>query len=340
MISVVVNDQHVTAAAIERSGRVLLPFRAIFGALGATVEYRASSGSVIAKRGDRIVVLKTPLTIAGRAYVPVRYVAQNLGAHVDYDAAKHLVTITDRERSVSATVEVTDIFPHQGQTISGAYPVIGATLLAKGTRLESDQLKLTIDGRDVSPYATFDGQRISFTPRAAMQPGLHEIILSGTPTEGASFSKLWQFTTEGSAGTPATSPTPRDANLNEPIAFYVQGGAPFRYYPGQDVHFVLNAPGGGHAVMQLCDVGRIPFINPPGTTQYFVTFEVPQQLYAPYCPVTAFYESPTGSTQAIRLYEPVAFVRAPTPSPSPSPTPGRRTKPPAPRRVQGSPKPP
>lgn len=340
MIAVVVNAQPVSAPAIVRSGHVMLPFRAIFTALNASIDYRAASHTVIAKRGDRIVIVKRPLIIAGRAYVPVREVAQTLGAQVGYNPSKRLVVISDRARTTAAAVDVTDIFPHQGQTIKGAYPVIAATLIATGTRLQSDQLKLTIDGRDVSPYVSFDGQRVTYTPRAAMQAGLHEVILSGTATGGASFSKLWQFSTEGSAGAPVPAPAPSNPNRSEPIAFYVQGGAPFRYYPGQAVHFVLNAPGGGHAVMQLCEFGRLPFINPPGTTEYFVTFEVPRQLYAPYCPVTAYYESPTGATQTIRLYEPVAFVRAPTPTPSPSATPGQRGKPATPRKAQGSPKPP
>ncbi|TAM91285.1 hypothetical protein EPN42_04170 [bacterium] len=93
-----------------QSGRVLLPMRAIFEALGARVEYDGVHHAVSAKHGAHEVYLPIGARYAfvdgkrvvldvgsaierGRTFVPLRFVAQSLGASVVYIAQANLVTI-------------------------------------------------------------------------------------------------------------------------------------------------------------------------------------------------------------------------------------------------------
>jgi len=92
-------------------GRVLVPIRAIFDALGAHVEWNTLARTVTATRTGIIIVLPigssyptingqavqidAPAIIyAGRALVPLRFVSQALGAQVHWDASSRVVTIT------------------------------------------------------------------------------------------------------------------------------------------------------------------------------------------------------------------------------------------------------
>jgi len=110
--SVVIDDRVLIAQPppLVQGGRVLLPMRAVFQALGATVQYDGAHHAVVAKRGGREVFLPIGATFAfvggrrvdldvgsvvreGRAFVPLRFVAQALGASVDYVAGANQVVI-------------------------------------------------------------------------------------------------------------------------------------------------------------------------------------------------------------------------------------------------------
>jgi len=110
MVTIAVNGHPLPAAAITRHGRVLLPMRVTFAALGATVRYephgrvivartsahavRLPIGSQTAQVDAHTVRLDVPAIVEGAtAYVPVRFAAQALGATVGYDADAALVTI-------------------------------------------------------------------------------------------------------------------------------------------------------------------------------------------------------------------------------------------------------
>ncbi|KUK40485.1 MAG: Copper amine oxidase domain protein, partial [Clostridia bacterium 62_21] len=91
-------------------GRVLVPMRAIFQALGAELEWDGATQTVTATRGRTTVILTigsktvfkngSPVVldvpakiINGRTVVPLRFVSEALGAGVDWDAATQTVTI-------------------------------------------------------------------------------------------------------------------------------------------------------------------------------------------------------------------------------------------------------
>lgn len=84
---------------VQKSGRVLVPMRAVFEALGASVNYDAASGVILASRGGKDVEMKigsqyasvnrknvmldVPAQAAlGRMMVPLRFVAEAFGVNV------------------------------------------------------------------------------------------------------------------------------------------------------------------------------------------------------------------------------------------------------------------
>jgi len=122
VIAVDVNDQSISfegAPPIEVQGAVLVPLRGVFEALGATVNYDASSKTITANKGSANVVLQLGSTIAsvngqtqmlsqaartvdGTTLVPLRFVAQALGATVAWNESTSTVQIYTPEPHLSS----------------------------------------------------------------------------------------------------------------------------------------------------------------------------------------------------------------------------------------------
>jgi iron complex transport system substrate-binding protein len=112
-ISVIVNGNQLTSdvASYVQDGRVMVPFRAIFEALGATVDWddvnmvvsgikggkeiNLEINSRIAHVEGKTVELEAPaMIIGGRTFVPLRFVAESLGADVNWDGASQVVEVS------------------------------------------------------------------------------------------------------------------------------------------------------------------------------------------------------------------------------------------------------
>jgi hypothetical protein len=113
VIKVIVDGEEVkfgeaTPRAIQ--GTTMVPFRPLFEALGANVEYDLVHKSVTAtkdstgieltigekiakKNGAEITMAQAPVLIKGATYVPLRFVAEALEATVEYDKATQVITI-------------------------------------------------------------------------------------------------------------------------------------------------------------------------------------------------------------------------------------------------------
>lgn len=93
-------------------GRTLVPLRAIFEALGATVDWYSETATVVSKRGNTTIkmtigsnlmqkdgediTLDVPAQLINdRTLVPVRAIAEAFGCNVDWDGDAQLVTITE-----------------------------------------------------------------------------------------------------------------------------------------------------------------------------------------------------------------------------------------------------
>ena len=104
------------AAPVNENGRVYVPFRAVFEALDAKVDYRADDGQIMAEKDGTNVIFKVqqntvtvdngnantitidapPFIRDGRTYVPVRFAAQTLGLEVGWDSASSTVVMLDK----------------------------------------------------------------------------------------------------------------------------------------------------------------------------------------------------------------------------------------------------
>lgn len=124
-------------APIEKQGRVLLPLRAIFESLDASVVWNSKTNVVTATKGNTTVTLKIgskaatinnqnvtldvpAQTVKGRTLVPVRFVSTALGSNVEWKNSTRSVYITngdspDPEPTPSDLVPVSYVTP---QTIS------------------------------------------------------------------------------------------------------------------------------------------------------------------------------------------------------------------------------
>jgi hypothetical protein len=107
---------------VNSNGNVLVPLRAIFESLGATVEWNSSTQTVTATREGRTVVLtigsKTayingapvtlsvePQLINGYTMVPVRFVSEAFGGEVEWNGESSSVVVFQNEPSVPTSVE-------------------------------------------------------------------------------------------------------------------------------------------------------------------------------------------------------------------------------------------
>lgn len=115
-IRVTVNGSYLTfdQQPIMENDRVLVPVRAIFEALGATVDWNPSNELVTAQKGNQTVTLQignrlmtqngTPILLdvgpklaGSRTLVPVRAVSESFGAIVDWEESTLTVVITTGE---------------------------------------------------------------------------------------------------------------------------------------------------------------------------------------------------------------------------------------------------
>jgi hypothetical protein len=96
------------------TGRMMVPVRGVFEAIGAYVEYnpvhhrvkaRRANESIELRMGDRVATRNgaeieldvAPLSISGRMMVPLRFIAESLGADVQYTKATNTVDIFTNE---------------------------------------------------------------------------------------------------------------------------------------------------------------------------------------------------------------------------------------------------
>lgn len=97
------------------TGRIMVPVRGVFEAIGAYVEYSPVHHRVKARRANETIELRmgdkvanrngaeieldvAPMSIKGRMMVPLRFIAESLGADVNFTKATNTVDIfTDED---------------------------------------------------------------------------------------------------------------------------------------------------------------------------------------------------------------------------------------------------
>lgn len=330
MLAITVNDRPVDVPAVVERGRVLVPVRAVFTALGASVTYDAKTHTIQARTPERTIVLSgiAEQTIDDRAYVPLRAVAEDLGATVRYDARAQLVAIVMPQPDAVQSL-VTALQPAQDAAVESAYPAISATL--KDATARPGEVTLTIDGADVTQLAAFDGTTITYLPRTGLARGSHTVVFSGKTSAQQPFSAQWSFTTNMAA------PPDAPAFYSPDFRFYAD--APGPYYAGDWMHFVLVAPPGGSAALRLCGYGDFPLTGSSESEMYSVSIPVPQGVWIPNCQVTAMYTAWNGATTYVPMPVYVAMYTRPNPAATPKPHSTTRPIAPEPRKPETTPAP-
>ncbi len=164
-IKVLVNSNPVVfdQPPVIQEGRTLVPMRAIFEAMGCTVDWEAASQRVTASNSAKTITMNInnvsmrvaeekgvnnitldvpPQIIGGRTLVPVRAISEALGASVNWDGATRTVT-------VSSVAYLKDLAANDGRR-AGA---------AKGNMtIENQSIKLSVE----KSKAATDADAVSF----------------------------------------------------------------------------------------------------------------------------------------------------------------------------------
>ncbi len=167
-LSIVINGQTLDndPPPVTVDGRVLIPLRKVFNALGAEVEYKDKI--ISARRGELTVVLSPnekaakiagqdveldvpPMLLDGVTYVPLRFVAQALGDEVAYDGPNKTIKVTPAVGiSVDRVTEIKGMLKrlavgHQGAILKLWDPSITEVVYYRG-----------LDDRATAPYSPED----------------------------------------------------------------------------------------------------------------------------------------------------------------------------------------
>lgn len=178
-VAIVINGQTLDKEPPPRmvDGRVLIPLRKVFNALGATVKYE--NKVIDAQRGSQSVSLSPgvnvaklngqetpldvpPILIDTVTYVPLRFVAQALGDSVNYDAAAKTITVTP---SATAGPQVPPVPPERLAILKDSLKRLvvghqGAILKVWNPEMNEVAYYRGIDDRAVAPYKAEDQQKI------------------------------------------------------------------------------------------------------------------------------------------------------------------------------------
>ena len=127
-IQVQLNGKYLTfsdAAPEAVSGRTFLPFRTVFEAMGAKVDYESETSTVVAVKDGRTLRMALgsteatvtedgietviPMDVAAyaqnnRTYIPVRFAAQAFGCNVGWDAENQTVVLVDTEKLIDSAM--------------------------------------------------------------------------------------------------------------------------------------------------------------------------------------------------------------------------------------------
>jgi hypothetical protein len=258
---------------VMENSRVFVPMRAIFERLGSTVVY--ANGNINAQGNGRSVHLTigsrdatingqpfsmdvAPFSVAGRTEVPLRFVAQALGASVNWNPNTQTVQIATSGANQNytpapagnASFSLTEVHPARGAAINTTHPAIRATFSEPVNR---DSLRVSVDGRDVTPQVYANPNGFDVTANFELTPGTHTVTVSGTTAAGANFTRSWSFTTNAGASANVITNLSPAPGTQVGGSFTVSGHT----RAGSSVHIV--ATGAASALGGLLQVGTGTF---------------------------------------------------------------------------------
>src|SRR5581483_10707524 len=131
-----------------------------------------------------------------------------------------------------------------------------------------DSLRVSVDGRDVTPQVYANPNGFDVTPNWELVPGTHHVAVTGTTAAGASFNSGWSFNTAAGAAANFVRAIAPGPGSKVGSSFTLSG----RTLPGSHVHIV--ASGTATALGGLFQIGT-------GTFQTDVTADGSGNFSAP-----------------------------------------------------------
>ena len=189
------NGQHLqtSVAPIQRNGRILVPMRDIFQALGATVAWNDMTQGITAKRGDTKVGLvissrsalingqvvhldQAPMLYRGSTMVPLRFVSEALGARVDWNDMTEIASITSSNGTYKEVADYRSINVPSGAVVK----VNLTTALSSATSRVGDLFTANVVSENVGDSEFPAGSRIEGVvreaqPMSAGNPGILDL---------------------------------------------------------------------------------------------------------------------------------------------------------------------
>ncbi|WP_248930800.1 copper amine oxidase N-terminal domain-containing protein [Paenibacillus hamazuiensis] len=193
-VSVEVDGGALAVSAYLVDGRTMVPMRAIFERLNATIEWDDAAksatavkgttkvqlwiGKAEAKAGERTVTLDVPpMLINGSTYVPLRFVSESLGAGVSFDSERGTAVV-----STNGGCQVSGGQTHTGQINAAGetWGVCGSPHFVKGSFL--------VAGKTSPVLVIEEGAVVRFEADASLVVGQEEpggLVIEGTEQQPA-----------------------------------------------------------------------------------------------------------------------------------------------------------
>ncbi|MBI3927670.1 MAG: copper amine oxidase N-terminal domain-containing protein [Armatimonadetes bacterium] len=217
--SVVVNGSPVAfdQPPVISDGRLLVPLRGVFEALGAGVGYDPMTRTVTVESEDRSIQLQPgrtvatmnggrfmldvpPKVIAGRVLVPLRFVSEALGADVRWDPATRVASIQKTAAPVVVQPPVSPpvqrgafyntAVPAPASDINTFRPAVRATFTDP---MSTSSVRVFVDTVDMTQQATIRPQEIVWVPSYDLAPGQHRVSIEAQTPGGQPLRYDWAF---------------------------------------------------------------------------------------------------------------------------------------------------
>src|SRR5215469_2538354 len=255
--------------AREIAGRIEVPLRFVAEALGVSVDYDASSNTVVIVSGMQ----------------PGNFVAAGPGTPPYAHAS--LASTYGGSGTTGSPPTVDGQQPSPNALIGTEYPQIYARLGGGSSAVDPSTVRVVVDGVDVTDQSTVSSAYIAYTPSEQMSGGTHTVDISGQSDDGTPFDSQWSFTIQSYSSTDYVSSV---IGYNTPMFGFPRFGF---FPPG----FSVFAPGPQFFVFgqPIVIVFFSPFF-PNGTGFFSGSFSVPQGVLSPNAIVAAHFTTSDGRT--------------------------------------------
>lgn len=274
--------------AREVAGRLEVPLRFVAQSLGVSVDYDASSNTVV--------------IVSGAA--PGNFVAAGPGTPPYASSAVASTATNGASNGTPPSVDGQQ--PSPNALIGSDYPQIYARLGGGSSPVDPASVRVLIDDVDVTSESTVSSAYIAYTPEEPMTGGTHTVDVSGQSDDGTPFDSQWSFQIESDMTPDFVASSigfaPQFFGVNRfgffPPGFSVFAPGPQFFVFGQPIVIVFFSPffPNGTGFFSLSGVpGQFvmtPWLGCPGF--FWGSFDVPGGVVSPNAVIAAHFTTSDG----------------------------------------------